>query len=103
MPSIKVTQNLGLISRPLAKMLSLAQHPDYAQHLSVYAVSYTVLTMFSINKLILILTVFYINKLILLTVFLINKLTLLTVFFINKLALLTGFFINKLILLTGFL
>ena len=32
---------LGLISRP-AKMLSLAQHPDYAQHLSVYAVSGTV-------------------------------------------------------------
>jgi hypothetical protein len=30
---------LGLISRPSAKMLSLAQHPDYAQHLSVYAVS----------------------------------------------------------------
>jgi hypothetical protein len=27
---------LGLISRPSAKMLSLAQHPDYAQHLSVY-------------------------------------------------------------------
>jgi hypothetical protein len=33
---------LGLISRPSAKMLSLAQHPDYAQHLSEYAVSYTV-------------------------------------------------------------
>jgi hypothetical protein len=33
---------LGLISRPSAKMLSLAQHPDYAQHLSVYAVSCTV-------------------------------------------------------------
>jgi hypothetical protein len=32
---------LGLISRPSAKMLSLAQHPDYAQHLSVYAVSCT--------------------------------------------------------------
>jgi hypothetical protein len=31
-----------LISRPSAKMLSLAQHPDYAQHLSVYAVSCTV-------------------------------------------------------------
>jgi hypothetical protein len=28
---------LGLINRPSAKMLSLAQHPDYAQHLSVYA------------------------------------------------------------------
>jgi hypothetical protein len=27
---------LGLISRPSAKMLSLAQHADYAQHLSVY-------------------------------------------------------------------
>jgi hypothetical protein len=25
--------------RPSAKMMSLAQHPDYAQHLSVYAVS----------------------------------------------------------------
>jgi hypothetical protein len=24
---------LGLISRPSAKMLSLDQHPDYAQHL----------------------------------------------------------------------
>jgi hypothetical protein len=34
---------LGLISRPSAKMLSLAQHPDYAQHLSVYAVSCTVM------------------------------------------------------------
>ena len=33
---------LGLISRPSAKMLSLDQHPDYAQHLSVYAVSCTV-------------------------------------------------------------
>ena len=33
---------LGLISRPSAKMLSLAQHADYAQHLSVYAVSCTV-------------------------------------------------------------
>ena len=33
---------LGLISRPSAKMLSLAQHPDYAQHLSVYAVSCTI-------------------------------------------------------------
>ena len=33
---------LGLISRPSAKMLSLVQHPDYAQHLSVYAVSCTV-------------------------------------------------------------
>jgi hypothetical protein len=33
---------LGLISRPSAKMLSLAPHPDYAQHLSVYAVSCTV-------------------------------------------------------------
>ena len=33
---------LGLISRPSPKMLSLAQHPDYAQHLSVYAVSCTV-------------------------------------------------------------
>ena len=33
---------LGLISRPSAKMLSQAQHPDYAQHLSVYAVSCTV-------------------------------------------------------------
>jgi hypothetical protein len=33
---------LGLINRPSAKMLSLAQHPDYAQHLSVYAVSCTV-------------------------------------------------------------
>ena len=33
---------LGLISRSSAKMLSLAQHPDYAQHLSVYAVSCTV-------------------------------------------------------------
>jgi hypothetical protein len=32
---------LGLTSRPSAKMLSLAQHPDYAQHLSVYAVSCT--------------------------------------------------------------
>jgi hypothetical protein len=31
---------LGLISRPSS--LSLAQHPDYAQHLSVYAVSCTV-------------------------------------------------------------
>ena len=35
---------LGLISRPSAKMLSLAQHADYAQHLSVYAVSCTVHT-----------------------------------------------------------
>jgi O-glycosyl hydrolase len=34
---------LGLISRPSAKMLSLAQHADYAQHLSVYAVSCTVM------------------------------------------------------------
>jgi hypothetical protein len=34
---------LGLISRPSAKMLSLAQHADYAQHLSVYAVSCTVI------------------------------------------------------------
>jgi len=33
---------LGLINRPSVKMLSLAQHPDYAQHLSVYAVSCTV-------------------------------------------------------------
>jgi hypothetical protein len=33
---------LGLISRPSAKMLSLAQHADYAQHLSVYAISCTV-------------------------------------------------------------
>jgi hypothetical protein len=33
---------LGLISKPSAKMLSLAQHADYAQHLSVYAVSCTV-------------------------------------------------------------
>jgi hypothetical protein len=33
---------LGLISRPSAKMLSLAQHPDYAQHLSLYAVSCTI-------------------------------------------------------------
>jgi hypothetical protein len=33
---------LGLISRPSGKMLSLAQHADYAQHLSVYAVSCTV-------------------------------------------------------------
>ena len=33
---------LGLISRPSATMLSLAQHPDYAQHLSVYVVSCTV-------------------------------------------------------------
>jgi hypothetical protein len=33
---------LGLISRPSAKMLSLDQHTDYAQHLSVYAVSCTV-------------------------------------------------------------
>ena len=33
---------LGLISRPSAKMLSLAQHADYAQHLSVYALSCTV-------------------------------------------------------------
>jgi hypothetical protein len=33
---------LGLISRPSAKMLSLIQHPDYARHLSVYAVSRTV-------------------------------------------------------------
>jgi hypothetical protein len=33
---------LGLISRPSAKMLSLAQLADYAQHLSVYAVSCTV-------------------------------------------------------------
>jgi hypothetical protein len=33
---------LGLISRPSAKMLSLAQHPDYAQHLSVYDVNCTV-------------------------------------------------------------
>jgi hypothetical protein len=32
---------LGLISRPSVKMLSLAQHADYAQHLSVYAVSCT--------------------------------------------------------------
>jgi hypothetical protein len=32
---------LGLISRSSAKMLSLAQHADYAQHLSVYAVSCT--------------------------------------------------------------
>jgi hypothetical protein len=31
---------LGLISRLSAKMLSLAQHADYAQHLSVYAVSW---------------------------------------------------------------
>ena len=30
---------LGLISRPSAKMLNLAQHADYAQHLSVYAVN----------------------------------------------------------------
>jgi hypothetical protein len=30
---------LGLISRPSAKLLSLAQHPDYAQHLSVYTVT----------------------------------------------------------------
>jgi hypothetical protein len=35
---------LGLISRPSAKMLSLAQHADYAQHLSVYAVSCTVVS-----------------------------------------------------------
>ena len=35
---------LGLISRPSAKMLNLAQHADYAQHLSVYAVSCTVHT-----------------------------------------------------------
>jgi hypothetical protein len=34
---------LGLIGRSSAKMLSLAQHADYAQHLSVYAVSCTVL------------------------------------------------------------
>jgi hypothetical protein len=34
---------LGLISRPSGKMLSLAQHPDYAQYLSVYAVSCTVI------------------------------------------------------------
>ena len=94
---------LGLISRPSAKMLSLAQHPDYAQHLSVYAVSYSVLTVFFINKLIFIRTVFFINKLIfILTVFFINKLILLTGFFINKLILLTVFFISKLILLTGF-
>jgi hypothetical protein len=33
---------LGLIRRPSAKMLRLAQHADYAQHLSVYAVSCTV-------------------------------------------------------------
>jgi hypothetical protein len=33
---------LGLISRPSAKMLNLAQHADYAQHLSVYGVSCTV-------------------------------------------------------------
>ena len=33
---------LGLISRPSAEILSLAQHADYAQHLSVYAVSCTV-------------------------------------------------------------
>jgi hypothetical protein len=40
---------LGLISRPSAKMLSLAQHPDYAQHLSVYAVSCTVSTIHCIR------------------------------------------------------
>ena len=40
---------LGLISRPSAKMLSLAQHADYAQHLSVYAVSCTVLTYMPIS------------------------------------------------------
>jgi hypothetical protein len=34
---------LGLINRPSAKMLSLAQHTDYAQHLSVYAVGCTVI------------------------------------------------------------
>ena len=39
---------LGLISRPSAKMLSLAQHADYARHLSVYAVSCTVLHAFAI-------------------------------------------------------
>jgi hypothetical protein len=37
---------LGLISRPSAKMLSLAQHADYAQYLSMYAVSCTVGTRF---------------------------------------------------------
>jgi hypothetical protein len=42
---------LGLISRSSAKMLSLAQHPDYAQHLSVYAVSCTVCTKFGQNPL----------------------------------------------------
>jgi predicted type IV restriction endonuclease len=31
-----------LFSYSMAKMLSLAQHADYAQHLSVYAVSCTV-------------------------------------------------------------
>ena len=40
---------LGLISRPSAKMLSLDQHPDDAQHLSVYAVSCTVPYMFYIS------------------------------------------------------
>ena len=44
---------LGLISRPSAKMLSLAQHPDYAQHLSVYAVSCTVIKGNLFNKLLL--------------------------------------------------
>jgi hypothetical protein len=45
---------LGLISRPSPKMLSPAQHSDYAQHLSVYAVSCTVVrfSMLIIGKII---------------------------------------------------
>jgi hypothetical protein len=46
---------LGLISRPSAKMLSLAQHADYARHLSVYAVSCTVLRLMHISLTMLIL------------------------------------------------
>jgi hypothetical protein len=46
---------LGLISRPSVKMLSLAQHADYAQHLSVYAVSCTVLRLMHISLTMLIL------------------------------------------------
>jgi hypothetical protein len=42
---------LGLISRPSAKMLSLAQNADYAQHLSVYAVSCTVIHEYTNSKL----------------------------------------------------
>jgi hypothetical protein len=40
---------LGLISKPSAKMLSLAQHADYAHHLSVYAVSCTVYRHFKLK------------------------------------------------------